>query len=706
MVTYSRIQTLPVEFNGPAFSGPITVTATGGIITTNQTAMRLYSGPYTVQINGIVGVNNAGFAGTAVALELYPVLHPGDSDIVIGATGRVTVSKGASMVWFGQYNLTNNGTVNGGMILADFKTTDTSTIINNGVMSKSADETKFFSGGAGAETFINNGTISGDLDFYSGSDSFTNSKTLIGNIFLGSGGATPGANQLLNSATGLIRGDIIGGDASNTITNQGRIEGIVRTDGKGFVNNSGVVTVFVEGGFGNDTILNSGTINSGLFDRGGINSYSNSGVIKNVVMFSNDTDTLGNTGQIQGDIFFNDGTNTLTNYSPGLITGGVFSGSGADKITNQGRINGNVRTGDGSVNILNSGIISGFIDAGGTGGGVITNTGTVGAIQGGAGGNIISNSGTVNGGIGTGNGADTITNSGVVLGEIFMGGGTNRFTGGTYGETVRDQNGTDTYFLNGGNDHFLADTGGGGLDNIDGGTQVSSSALGDHYDASNASFGISINIDSVAHTDPIFTYYTLAANKAISIDTGNDNVFNFESVSTGGANDVIFGSGVANTVNSGAGNDRIYTFAGNDTINTGDGSDTVIGGLGADVIRPQGVISDTVRDFIRYHALNESTVALAGRDTVIGFDDSNATRTLNDVFDFRGLTTVTGKHFNTVGNGIDDAFDGIAGAVRVMTTAAGWTVEMDSDGNATADMAINVADAGHLITWDSFNFLF
>lgn len=45
--------------------------------------------------------------------------------------------------------------------------------------------------------------------------------------------------------------------------------------------------------------------------------------------------------------------------------------------------------------------------------------------------------------------------------------------------------------------------------------------------------------------------------------------------------------------------------------------------------------------------------------------------------------------------GTDTAFDGIAGGIRVVTTATGWLLQLDSNGDLVADMAIDVADPSH-----------
>ena len=707
MATFNTIRTTPVQFNFPADSGPIDITSTGGIVTVNQTALRLYSAPYTLQIDGRLSVTNAGFAGTAVALELYPAPpFTADSSITIGTTGRVFVSQGPSMLLYGQTNITNNGRIDGGISFPDFRVTDTSTIINNGLLFTRDVGGFAISSGSGAETVLNTGTIGGKIDLYSGNNNLTTSGLIVGDIEVGSG-----SDRIENTATGTIRGDINSnsfGDVlgTDTIINAGRIEGRILANGAtSNVNNSGVVTGYIQGGNGNDTIVNSGTLFDGLFDTGGNNSFNNSGLINDAVMAGNGNDTFVNSGRIATNVDLFNGTNSFTNLAAGVVTGYVRGGSGSDTVNNAGRIVGNVTTFGGVASITNSGRIDGYIDASGLGSSVIVNSGIIygGGIAAGAGGNTISNTGTIYGGISTGSGIDHVTNSGRVTNEIVQGSGNDSFVGGAFAEIVRDQGGSDSYNLAGGDDVFLADTGGGGIDTVDAGSQTS--LLGDLYSGNASAYRMNINLDNVNHADVVATTLIVLANKATGVDIGTDNVFNFESVIAGDNNDVVFGNAAANDIRGQFGDDRLYGLDANDTLKGGAGKDFIVGGVGADKIWGNDVGVDTARDSFRYQALNESTEAATGRDTINDFDDSNAASALNDVIDFRGIIAVAGKHWNTVGDGINDPYDGTTGAVRAVQTSAGWLIQMDADGNLTTDMSIYVLDAGHTITWDAANFL-
>ncbi len=140
-----------------------------------------------------------------------------------------------------------------------------------------------------------------------------------------------------------------------------------------------------------------------------------------------------------------------------------------------------------------------------------------------------------------------------------------------------------------------------------------------------------------------------------------DQVRNVEVIYGGTGADFFLGDGLAN---------QLYGGAGNDTLRGLGGRDLLDGGAGLDV-------------FI-YNSLAESTVALAGRDTIqnfaVGQDDIRLT--LIDA-----NTTLAGNQAFVLG----PLAAGQAG--RLAVTAAGantWLVAGDVDGNGVADFAITV----------------
>jgi VCBS repeat-containing protein len=85
-------------------------------------------------------------------------------------------------------------------------------------------------------------------------------------------------------------------------------------------------------------------------------------------------------------------------------------------------------------------------------------------------------------------------------------------------------------------------------------------------------------------TGGVTVNYSTGANGTVTGADGTDTFNAVESIYGTRFNDVFNGSGSANTLFGGAGNDEIDGKAGNDTLQGGDGNDTITGGTGADTI--------------------------------------------------------------------------------------------------------------------------
>ncbi|MBC7281877.1 calcium-binding protein [Hoeflea sp.] len=146
-------------------------------------------------------------------------------------------------------------------------------------------------------------------------------------------------------------------------------------------------------------------------------------------------------------------------------------------------------------------------------------------------------------------------------------------------------------------------------------------------------------------------------------------------------------SGVGNALDN-----TITGNAGNNVLNGGAGADIIIGGLGADQLAGG---SDS--DIHRYLSLTDSTVAVAGRDTITEFVRGA------DLIDLSELDAKTSP-----GNAGDDAFTCIGSSA--FTGAAGElnfinnVISGDVNGDSVADFAINLTpgivaglDAGDFI---------
>jgi Ca2+-binding RTX toxin-like protein len=275
--------------------------------------------------------------------------------------------------------------------------------------------------------YVNGNPVEVALDLSDGKDIITNTGRIEGAIY-----ARAGNDTLDNGATGKIDGNIeigtnlyyanIGAFAldADTITNKGLIEGSISTRiGKDVLTNSGEITGSIElgtniyeaankpntdydtltntnlirgsvwTGLGDDVVTNSGTIGKGV-DMGGLpgDIYNNSGVWT----WNNDTTSPNKD--------FDNDKDKLTNT--GVISLSVFTGHGADTVTNSGLINGDLRVGTlTALGSAASGIPYTAVDLG-----------TFQADDK----DTVTNSGTIAGAISTGLGADVITNSGSTFG--------------------------------------------------------------------------------------------------------------------------------------------------------------------------------------------------------------------------------------------------------------------------------------------------
>ena len=430
--------------------------------------------------------------------------------------------------------------------------------------------------------------------------------------------------------------------------------------------------------------------------------------------------TIGASGEVFGDNAGIGVFGLVTIANAGTITGntyGIFDPYiGNVTITNSGTINGGTYaisvTGAGTHTITNSGILNGHITAGGVGIDLLTNSGTInGPVDLGDGNNVLKNTGFINGNVLFGTGNDKFTDSGSIFpgAGIDMGAGDDVFTGGNSTEFVLDGAGKDKYALGGGYDVFLAGAPGsadGFVDTIDGGSSSGVNPTGaihgqgDTYSAVFAVNAVVINIDTVSHSEPSASQLVYVASQASGTDIGIDSIKNFESAYGGNGADIIFGNAVSNDLEGNNGHDVLHGYAGNDYVEGGAGSDFLFGDKGADLLMGGTVITpaDHAADYFMYTALTDSTVAKAGRDTITFFEDG---------FDQIVLQAIPG-HTNGTFVGVDAAFAPLAGhlAARAVTTLAGWTIQIDTNGDGKADMAIDVVDVAHTVSWSGADFLF
>lgn len=202
------------------------------------------------------------------------------------------------------------------------------------------------------------------------------------------------------------------------------------------------------------------------------------------------------------------------------------------------------------------------------------------------------------------NTADTITGS---IADDWI-------AGGTGNDVIRGLDGDDSLSGEDGNDALV---GGLGNDTIDGGA----------------------GIDTALFEGTVNTVVRLATTAAQNTGHGTDTITGIENVTSAGGNDRLNGDGAANTLRSGAGNDRLYGYDGDDRLYAGSGDDLLAGGAGDDILG-----GSSGADIFVF------TTGL-GADTIIDFtDDVDAIRLDQDIWG-GGLTAaeVVGTFGSIVG---------------------------------------------------------
>lgn len=441
---------------------------------------------------------------------------------------------------------------------------------------------------------------------------------------------------------------------------------------------------YISGGSVGFSVINYGEIfttggaSAIWVDGAGAHTIQNYGTMTGRIegSFTDDSiETIKNAGNLYGDIWARGGNDRVTNTA--LVDGSVYLDAGDDYLSNTGVIRGDVSDADGANAIYNYGLVGGNVLTGG-------------------GNDTVKNKGTIDGSISTGAGDDYVVSS-LVNGWIFLGDGDDWMLGGAARDNVADESGGDHYDLGDGVDNVdaVSATSAIGFDVFDGGLHAGSDPaagiFGDEYNAADSAAAVYANLDTVAHIDAV-NGNSYAASRVRGVETGTDSVVNFETIYTGAGNDIVFGNSADNYIAGFAGNDRLYGEAGDDAISGDVGSDRLTGGAGGDAL--DGGL-DSVKDTFAYLDLSDSTVALAGRDLLMNFTEA-------DRIDFSNLTAPADHYVGT-----NVAFDGLAGAVRVLQNSAGWTIQLDSNGDRAADLAIDVDDAAHAGVTDwSGNFLF
>jgi Ca2+-binding RTX toxin-like protein len=421
-------------------------------------------------------------------------------------------------------------------------------------------------------------------------------------------------------------------------------------------------------GFAGNDLINGGAGADTLDGGAGIDTLSYAGSRAGVTINLDNRFTRG--GDAQGDTFINFENITGSDFGDTLIgdeIGNVLSGgAGRDKLFSFG--------GDDTV-------------YGGDGGDRIVSHGGDDVIDGGEGNDWMYGQ----------SGDDSIVG----------GDGNDNFFGGT---------GTNTMSGDAGNDRFFIDTGG-SLDTIDGGdgddrvvyrnftTQAVTIDLLDQSLNAGAAAGHTLtNIETIDGTQ--------LADTILGSNTGRDKVFGWDGddvIDGRDGDDLIWGVDGDDTLNGGAGFDQLRGGSGNDIMDGGDGDDRVTGQSGDDILNGDAGNDDvlggdgndvmsggTGDDFIRgnngddvltggagadvmYGDGGADTFVFEAGDSIIGSEDLIRRFEASDTIEIAGHTFVDSNAFSGSGS-----FE-----VRYESTAAGTFIEMDRDGDGTADERID-----------------
>lgn len=351
-----------------------------------------------------------------------------------GFVGYLSVTGGG-----GADTVTNRGTIEGGVFVGTGSTIGTNIFTNTGSVGASTDALSFV-GDNGTDTINNSamGSFAGGVYVDDGSNSFTNAGTVGNASTAHSYYGGNGTDTITN--TGTFSGFVQAGDGLNRLDNSNRIG--ADTFGVSYVGGSGDDTVNNK-----DTLVLDATMMGGIILGGGKNSVSNSGFIGAAVVDGGDSSTLDGIS-----VLGSTGIDTIVNS--GVLDGSVVIGyigdtTGTNILNNSGTIRrdtfwNSYSGGDGADTVTNSRTMTGAIYLG-NGTNVITNSGSIGesdidfAIDGGSGNDTVTNTkpGWISGRLTMGNGDNALTNSGTVWHDV-----ANKITyvGGSGKDTINNTN--------------------------------------------------------------------------------------------------------------------------------------------------------------------------------------------------------------------------------------------------------------------------
>ena len=264
---------------------------------------------------------------------------------------------------------------------------------------------------------------------------------------------------------------------------------------------------------------------------------------------------------------------------------------------------------------------------------------------------------------------DDIMQGGAGVNTFNAGAGHDRAVGGLEVDTMLGGDGNDLLIGNGGDDIIDGEDGDDRLEG-DNGNDLLNGGLGNDLIYGGA------GVDTINGGDGVDTILGGGGSDLINGDAGNDILRGEDgndTINGGDGDDDIRGQAGFDTLNGGDGDDRIQGDDGNDTIDGGAGADTIFGGNGNDTIT-----GGAGADILRGNAGSDTFVFAAG-DSLVGEADTINDFASDDTIEIAGHTFVDTNAFSGSGS-----FE-----VRYESSAAGTFIEMDRDGDGTADERID-----------------
>lgn len=463
-------------------------------------------------------------------------------------------------------------------------------------------------------------------------------------------------------------------------------DSLTRLTNAGQISSNGSATVAVALTGAQSTITNSGSILGG-WKALSLTSFGNSVV---------------NTGLIEATYAAEGGAAILFNQS----ASGTVTNTGTIRGSGQIDFGVGIRVETGAVRVVNEGLIDAGLAAINTladSALVVVNHGTISsatvAILSPQATATITNFGAIVGPHALllgGSISSFVTNRGLLDGYVTLGTGSDQFDnlGGQLTGPLTDNGGNDLYRLDstialtdlGGNDTIEAAVSFdlGGYVSIENLTLILGALNGEGNTLANRMTGNALDnrLEGLSAND---TLYGGSGNDDIRGGLGNDTHFGEA------GNDTVAGGGNSDRIEGGDGNDVLAGEGGNDTILGGDDDDRLIGGRSADSLT--GGADDDVFVFRR---LSDTGALVASADTITDFEAGR------DIIDLSGIDAITNNGapndaFVFIGSA---AFTNVAGQLRASTAAGVTTLEMDVNGNGTADAIIRLTNGVTLTAQD------